>query len=396
MSHFLNLGWSAGALLLMAMCLILPAAAAEPKKLAFVVGIDRYDNLSTDGQLKKAVGDARAMAGTLRQLGFSVTEVPEPTRGQFVAEWYKFLERVAEGDTIAFVFSGHGVELEGTNFLLPRDVPRARSGREGQLRSESISFGQILTDMRERKPAFSFVVLDACRDNPFAEGEKSVGSKRGLGRVEPLEGTFVMFSAGAGQTALDRLEGYDPVPTSVFTRILLPLMRQPGLSLLDMADQVGEQVRDLAAKQGHRQTPAFYSRVTGARRVCLAGCGAEVAPPPSAAAREWNDVKASEDIAVLQAFRNRHQGDAVYAALADKAIAALTEKNCEFARKAGLDPRYVAGCATAPVVSAPREPEAGRNGTPLKREPEARKPEPEARGGGSNGAMRLPPIIKSN
>jgi TolA-binding protein len=83
-----------------------------------------------------------------------------------------------------------------------------------------------------------------------------------------------MFSAGAGHTALDRLDDADKAPTSLFTRTLLPLMLKPGLSLLDMADEVGEKVRSLAQSVGHNQTPAFYSRVIGGRRVCLAGCGA--------------------------------------------------------------------------------------------------------------------------
>jgi hypothetical protein len=281
-----------GVVLLTALVALVTAAVAE-SKYAFVVGIDRYDNLPPSAQLKKAIGDARAMGDTLAALGYNVTSVIDPTRGQFVARWYQFLDQVRPGDTLAFVFSGHGVELEGANFLIPRDVPGVRSGREGQLRSESLSFGQLLTDMRERQPAFSFVVLDACRDNPFERGGRTVGGRRGLGRVEALEGTFVMFSAGAGQTALDRLDDADSVPTSVFTRVLVPLMRKPGVSLLDMADQVGEQVQALARTAGHDQTPAFYSRVIGGRHVCLAGCGA---PPGPAVAGGAETVRICREV----------------------------------------------------------------------------------------------------
>jgi hypothetical protein len=273
--------------------LILPAAGQT--KHAFVVGIDRYDNLPANAQLKKAVGDANEMARALGTLGFNVMFANDATRGEFIAKWYQFLEQAKPGDTLAFVFSGHGVELEGANFLLPRDIPRVRTGREGQLRGESISFGQLLTDMRERQPAFSLVVLDACRDNPFEEGGRTVGGRRGLGRVEALEGTFVMFSAGAGQSALDRLDDADQSPTSLFTRTLLPLILKPGLSLLDMADEVGEEVRALAQSVGHNQTPAFYSRVIGGRRLCLAGC-----TPSTLVALDRERIAEAERVAALE------------------------------------------------------------------------------------------------
>jgi hypothetical protein len=306
-------------------------------KHAFVVGIDKYDNLPAHAQLKKAVGDSLEMAKTLTALGFVVTSVKEPTRGEFVARWYQFLEKVRPGDTLAFVFSGHGIEIEGANYLLTRDVPRVRSGREGQLRSESVSFGQILTDVREREPVFSFVVLDACRDNPFEEGGRTVGGRRGLGRVEALEGTFVMFSAGAGQKALDRLDDADKAQTSVFTRTLLPLMREPGLSLLDMADQVGEQVRSLALSTGHKQTPAFYSRVIGGRHVCLAGCDVRSAPQIGAAevvriCREVEQVNSLTTLGVLEAqHAGTPAGDCISARIGElkvtQAASAEAERN---------------------------------------------------------------------
>lgn len=294
-------GWCIVRLLILLAAFGATPALAQTKH-AFVVGIDTYDKLPPQAQLKKAVGDSVEMAKALSGLGFAVTRVKEPTRGEFFAKWYQFLESVQPGDTVAFVFSGHGVELEGANYLLPRDVPRVRSGREGQLRSESMSFGQLLTDMRERQPAFSFIVLDACRDNPFDEGGRAVGGRRGLGRIEAIEGTFVMYSAGAGQTALDRLDETDKASTSIFTRTLLPLMLKPGLSLLDMADQVGEQVQSLARTAGHSQTPAFYSRVIGGSRVCLAGGCEERRLSSTPDERSWKIIKDTNDIRVLRDF----------------------------------------------------------------------------------------------
>jgi hypothetical protein len=121
------------------------------------------------------------------------------------------------------------------------------------------------------------IILDACRDNPFAaDGTRSVGGTRGLARVEAPEGTFVMYSAGAGQTALDRLSDNDDDPNSVFTRSLVPLIRTKGLGLQDVALKVREQVVELANSAGFKQTPAYYDQVIG--RFCPAGCdGAEIA-----------------------------------------------------------------------------------------------------------------------
>jgi hypothetical protein len=303
------------------MALFLPIAAAPAAaetKRAFVVGIDRYDNLPEQAQLKKAVGDARAMGETFAQLGYTVTADTNTTRPRFNDRWQSFLQSIRPGDSVAFVFSGHGIEINGANYLLPRDVPRIRLGRDEQLKRESLSLSEILADLRERKPRFSLIILDAFRDNPFEEGTRTVGGARGLARVEPPQGTFIMFSAGAYQTALDRLSDADREPTSIYTRTLVPLLRTQGLSLLDLADRVGEQVRDLAATVPHQQTPAFYSGVIGGRRVCLAGCevGAAVpaqlaTPAPSGAAevvRVFREVETMTSLSMLVVLERQHVG----------------------------------------------------------------------------------------
>jgi hypothetical protein len=79
----------------------------------------------------------------------------------------------------------------------------------------------------------------------------------------PPEGTFIMFSAGAGQLALDRLGSDDKSPVSVFTRVFLPLLEAPGLSLVDIAKETQSEVRSLARTVGHDQTPAYYDQIVG-------------------------------------------------------------------------------------------------------------------------------------
>lgn len=170
-------------------------------------------------------------------------------------------------------FAGHGVEIGGLNFLLPADVPRVASGEEEVLKASGLSLSSFLDQARERKPQTMLYVVDACRDNPFVNANgRSIGGTRGLTLVEPPSGTFVMFSAGAGETALDRLSDDDPNPNSVYTRTLLPRLKAPG-RIGDIARDVRRDVRELASHVNHLQTPAFYDEVIG--DFCPAGCVVE-------------------------------------------------------------------------------------------------------------------------
>ncbi|HET7447470.1 MAG TPA: caspase family protein, partial [Methyloceanibacter sp.] len=115
-----------------------------------------------------------------------------------------------------------------------------------------------------RGAAVSFFVLDACRDNPLAAaGVRSIGGTRGLTRMDTPKGVFVLFSAGLGQTALDRLGDDDPNPNSVFTRSLVPLLKAPGMTHVALAKRVQRDVDELAATVHHAQQPAYYDQIIG-------------------------------------------------------------------------------------------------------------------------------------
>lgn len=272
-----------GKAILAAVCVSSALALAGPaqaqKRVAFVVGVDRYDNLGPQQQLQRAVSDARAVGAILGSLGYEVIAAENVSRPVFNAQWAKFLDKLQPGDTAAVYFSGHGVEIEGLNFLLPRDVPNVSFGRQEQIKRESLSVSEMLLDLRPRKPQVTLVILDACRDNPLGSSEhRSAGSHGGLARMEPPEGTFIMYSAGAGETALDRLPGNDPDKiNSVYTRRLLPLLTTPGLALPELARQLRSEVRDLTAPVPHVQRPAYYDGLIGT--FCVAGCESAAATP---------------------------------------------------------------------------------------------------------------------
>jgi uncharacterized caspase-like protein len=258
--------------------LALPAAA---KRVALVVGIDRYDHLADGLQLKKAANDAKAVGDTLGSLGYEVIRAENVGRVELLRQWSRFLNAVEPGSTAAFFFAGHGVEIGGVNYLIPRDVPRVGDGEEELLKGAALKLDMLLEGFRARKPAVSLIVLDACRDNPFVTSRgRSLGGSRGLADVRPPAGTFIMYSAGAGQRAIDRLSDADPDANSIYTRHLLPKLRTPGLGIQEIARQVRREVMETARGVGHEQMPAYYDEVTG--DFCPAGC----APPAGDAKAE--------------------------------------------------------------------------------------------------------------
>ena len=103
---------------------------AEAKRVALVVGINIYDNLAPNQQLQKARNDARSVAATFKDIGFQVIQAEDTGRTAFLRAWQKFLDTVVPGDVTALYFSGHGVEINGSNYLLVRDIPQAADGEE--------------------------------------------------------------------------------------------------------------------------------------------------------------------------------------------------------------------------------------------------------------------------
>ena len=249
-------------------------AALAAKRIALVIGNNAYTEVS---RLEKAVADAQAIAATLQGLGFEVVTVTDAGRSRMARALVDFETRVSPGDTALFFFAGHGVALDGGNYLMPADVPNVTEAQRNLLRSEGFLADDISERLRERGAATTVMILDACRNNPFKAGPgRSIGQSRGLQRMDTRQGMFVMFSAGAGQEALDRLGDNDTHPNSVFTRLFIELVKRTDLDLIDVAKELQIEVPKLARSVGHEQLPAYYDQIPG--RIFLARGDAAPAP----------------------------------------------------------------------------------------------------------------------
>lgn len=259
-------------------CALSPARAE--KRVALVIGNDRYPNLSSTEQLQKAVNDARSVGAALKQIGFEVVSGENLGRQALLARLDAAAQRIAPGDTAFFFFSGHGIAVDGTNYILPADVPNAGSGQIASLTGAAIKEEDIADRLQRAGALVTVVVLDACRNNPFANsGTKGIGTTRGLAPHEPPSGVFTLYAASRGETALDRLYDDDRDPNSVFTRALLPALVRPGLDLPGLALQVRKEVTRLAQNVNHTQRPAYYDETSG-DRIFLAGSAQTGNLPP--------------------------------------------------------------------------------------------------------------------
>lgn len=234
------------------------AVASASNRKALVIGNDKYLNVT---KLKNARADAEAMGKTLGELGFKVDLKLDLDERSLRAAVRGFIASLQGGDEAVFYFAGHGVQLGAANYLLPVDI---KPVDETQVQDESLPLQRILDDFTAQRVRFSVVIVDACRDNPFPRvAGRSIGSTRGLAATSPATGQMVLFSAGAGQSALDSLGPSDRSPNGLFTRVLLKRMREPGVPVDQVLRNVREEVVDLAQGVGHQQVPALYDQAIG-------------------------------------------------------------------------------------------------------------------------------------
>lgn len=223
---------------------------------ALVIGNDNYSGVS---KLVNARQDANAVGRTLSELGYKVTVKNDLNEKEMKATLRQFKNDLEGGDEVIFFYAGHGVQLGSTNYLLPIDI---KGESEDQVRDDAIQLQRLLDDMNEKKVKLSLAIIDACRDNPFPKSGRNIGG-RGLAPTTAATGQMIIFSAGSGQQALDKLGANDKNPNGLFTRMLLSEMKAPGVRVDNMIRDVRRKVVEAAKSVGHDQVPAIYDQLVG-------------------------------------------------------------------------------------------------------------------------------------
>lgn len=237
-------------------------AMASPDRVALVIGMAEYEAVTP---LANTRNDAEALAETLTEIGFDVTRVIDVSLAELRAVMKDFSFRSETADLALIYFAGHGIEVQGENFLLPVDA-RPRSNVDVQ--NQSVSLKELLAVV-EKARVMRIVILDSCRDNPLGGSidtnavvqsalEATDQATRGVGGLAPANpdrGTLVAFAAKDGQVALDGTRGNSP-----YARALMDKMSKPGLEISLMFRQVRDAV---LAETQNLQEPYTYGSLTG-------------------------------------------------------------------------------------------------------------------------------------
>ncbi|WP_395743055.1 caspase family protein [Prosthecobacter sp.] len=273
----------AGCLLLAAFALRTDAAPAKPAtRTALVIGNAKYE--AAVGPLRNTANDARAVAKTLRELGFAVIEKHDVTRDQLLRAVVEFRATLPGAEVGLFYYAGHGISVAGSNYLLPVKSGYTSEGADDvtlRLLAETKLFNveQAVADMKSAGALCNLVILDACRTTAVARTGRTrdAANPGGLSEMKPPAGSLIAFATDAGQTALDG-DGTN----GLYTEELLKNLRTPGLTV----EQVFKRTRaGVLERSNGGQIPAEYSRLVG-DDIFLAGPAPAPAPVAAPAVAE--------------------------------------------------------------------------------------------------------------
>ncbi|HEX4948336.1 MAG TPA: caspase family protein [Blastocatellia bacterium] len=213
--------------------------------MALVIGNNSYET----SPLVNPVNDAKDMTQALREVKFDVTQKTNATLHEMKAAVQAFGAQMSSGGVGLFYFAGHAVQVNGRNYLIPID---ARISKESEVADAAIDISQVLAQMQPARNAMTILILDACRNNPFAA--KNRNFSKNFAPMEAPPGTLIAFATAPGAEAWDG-RGRN----SIYTRELLRAMRTAGLGIED----VFKTVRASVQKQSQgRQTPWEFSSLT--------------------------------------------------------------------------------------------------------------------------------------
>lgn len=310
-----------------------PAAAQPGARVALVMGVGAYRAIPP---LANPTNDARALAETLRRIGFDTDLVLDPDRAAMEQAVRRLGQRAVGAEAALFFYAGHALEFGGRNWLLPVTTD-VRNDRD--LRFEALDLDSVLAQLESAR--VSIVLLDGCRDNPFrlrlASATRGIATSPGLTPVRAAVGTLIAFATAPGEVAEDGNGTHSP-----FTAALLRKIGTPGLELRSMMAEVRREVREAT---GGRQVPWEHSALEGAFYFIPAAVNVPQAAAPAPAPRDdrteilfWESVRAGNTPADYRAYLERFP-NGTFAPLARARIAAMEPP--------------VAALAPAPVPAAP-------------------------------------------
>ena len=267
----------------LSLCAIVLAFAANPAEAqgrkALVVGIGEYASLPP---VVRSSGDASAMQEELQRLGFEAELVLDATAADLEGAFARFVSGLQRDDLAVVYFSGHSTGWPGDYLLLPTDAPAQGASREEIRSVGGIGLHVVAEQIRAAGARAQVLFVDACRGDPYAASQQGLAPSTcgDAGRQMP-EGSFVLFSASAGQRALDRLSEQDQDPHSLFTRVLLRRLPEVS-SVVRLARVVRDEVVESAASVNWEQRPAYLDELVGppVRLVPRERAPREAAVPP--------------------------------------------------------------------------------------------------------------------
>jgi uncharacterized caspase-like protein len=288
--------------------------ALADKRVALVIGISRYQSVP---RLANPGNDATAVSDTFKRIGFDTVELHQDLGVSDMRRAVRaFAETAADADMAVVYYAGHGIEVDGVNYLIPAD---AKLISDFDVEDEAIPLDRILQAINPAR-RLHLVILDACRDNPFSEKMKrSVATRsigRGLAKIEPATpDTLIAFAARAGAVASDGDGEHSP-----FSTALLRQLPTPGLDIRLVLGRVRDEV---LKSTGGRQEPFVYGSL-GGEAVALVP-PQEPPPDPNAEARRQYELAAQIGTReAWKAFLGVH-GSGIYANFAHAALDKLED-----------------------------------------------------------------------
>lgn len=239
---------------------IAPRQAPTEHRVALVIGNAKYAHIPA---LDNSVNDARDMCNTLRSLSFEVIcHEDVKSKREMKLAIARYAEKLREGSVGVFYYAGHGLQVEGINYMVPTG---AYLQVQADVEDESISLHYLMDQLSGAKNVFNVVVLDACRNNPLSTWR---GARTGgLAPLDAPSGTMVLFATAPGKVAFDGGKARN----GMFTAHLLKAMTQPGLTVEEMSKRVIAGVQEESKRDfGVEQVPWVNSSYTG--KFCFAGC----------------------------------------------------------------------------------------------------------------------------